>query len=39
MCVFLFMYYELSFSVYDLLIGEHNWLENETLQGQGHTFH
>lgn len=26
--MFLFMYYELSFSVYELLIGEQNWLEN-----------
>lgn len=37
MCVFLFMHYELS--IYEFLTGEHNRLENGTLQGQGHTFH
>lgn len=25
--------------MYGFLTGEHNWLENGTLQGQGHTFH
>lgn len=39
MCVFLFVYCELSVYGYGFLTGEHNWLENGTLQGQGRTFH